>query len=165
MARSRVLLKESPAGVEFISNAARETKMFARRFARELSAGDVVLLEGQLGAGKTLFVKAVAAAFGYAGEVTSPSFTLMNIYRTPVVDLYHFDFYRIASLQEARDIGVEEYLGGSGICLLEWAGRFPALLPDAYYLVEILIPDFAGAPNRRRIKLKREAASNDRSWD
>lgn len=98
-------------------------------FGAGLKPGDVVGLIGELGAGKTHFVKGLAAGLGHEGPVTSPTFTLLHEYTGGRAPLYHFDFYRLESEDEALRIGFEEYLGMGGVVVIEWANKFPALLP------------------------------------
>ena len=94
---------------EFISKSTTETAGFAKEFAGLLSSGDIVLLKGDLGAGKTVFVKAVTEKFSNGNEIAvSPTFTIMNIYNTDPV-IYHFDLYRINDVSELDAIGAEEY--------------------------------------------------------
>ena len=140
---------------EFISHSEAETGQIVARLAPLLSPGDVVALRGDLGAGKTVIVKAIAAALGATGPVTSPSFTLMNRYDTPAMPIYHFDFYRIGSAVEALGIGVDEYLQGDGVCLIEWPEKIEQLLPDSYYDISIGIPDYAGSPHLRRLRMQK----------
>ena len=94
-----------------------------------LRRGDVLALSGDLGAGKTQFVKGLAAGLRYRAEVTSPTFTLIHEYIGGRLPLYHFDFYRIESEDEALRLGLEEYLAGDGVCVIEWGDKFPGLLP------------------------------------
>jgi tRNA threonylcarbamoyladenosine biosynthesis protein TsaE len=89
----------------------------------------VLALCGDLGAGKTQFVKGLATALGSDATVTSPTFTLIHEYLDGRLPLYHFDFYRLEDEDEALKIGLDEYLNGGGICVIEWADKFPALLP------------------------------------
>lgn len=96
----------------------------------ELRAGDVIALTGGLGAGKTHFTKGLARGLGSDEEVTSPTFTLVHEYRAGRLAVFHFDFYRMEKAGEVTDIGWDEYLDAGGICVVEWAGRFPALLPE-----------------------------------
>ncbi len=137
-----------------VSHSENETRRIAADFARLLHPGDVVVLKGELGAGKTVVVKAIAKALGYDGPVTSPSFTLLNVYYTPKFSIYHFDFYRIQSEAEALGIGADEYIYGDGICLIEWPEKVQNLLPDRYYEFFIRIPDYAEDPNRREIRIQ-----------
>jgi tRNA threonylcarbamoyladenosine biosynthesis protein TsaE len=97
--------------------------------AAQLRRGDVLALCGNLGAGKTHFVKGLADALGTNTAVTSPTFTLIHEYLGGRLPLYHFDFYRLEDEDEALKIGLDEYLDGDGICVIEWADKFPGLLP------------------------------------
>jgi len=112
-----------------ISRSAEETMAHGRAIAATLRRGDVLALCGDLGAGKTHFVKGVAAGLGIISPVTSPTFTLLHEYSGGRLPLYQFDFYRFEDEDEALKIGLDEYLDGDGACLIEWADKFPALLP------------------------------------
>ena len=114
----------------------------ARQVAAVLASTNllIVALEGEMGAGKTTFVRALAAALGVADDVSSPTFSLVNEYRDgrnqPV---YHFDFYRIDSPDEAERIGVGEYFDSGYLCLIEWPGRVAALLPVPFLAIKISV--------------------------
>lgn len=112
-----------------ISVKPSDTFAIAKQIAPALTPGDVIALSGDLGAGKTHFVKGLADGLGYLGEVTSPTFTLVHEYLGGLMPLYHFDFYRIESAEEASDLDFEGYLGGDGVCIVEWADKFAHLLP------------------------------------
>ncbi len=112
-----------------ISASADATIALGRTVAATLRRGDVLALCGDLGAGKTHFVKGVAAGLGASASVTSPTFTLIHEYRGGHLPLYHFDFYRLDDEDEALKIGLDEYLDDGGACVIEWADKFPALLP------------------------------------
>lgn len=115
--------------MEFISNSLAETRDFASRFAKTICDGDVIALYGDLGAGKTTFTKFLCEALGFAGEVTSPTFTLCNEYAGDK-HIYHFDMYRLKSPSEAIDSGLDEILrAGDGVCLVEWPENLGNLLP------------------------------------
>jgi len=101
-----------------------------REFAGRLKAGDVVALNGDLGAGKTHFCKGVVAGLGSGAEVTSPTFALVQEYSGGKWPIFHFDFYRLDSASELDAIGWEEYLYEAGIVLVEWAEKFPQVLPE-----------------------------------
>ena len=118
------------------SNSAGETAAAAKEFAKTLSPGSVVALTGDLGAGKTAFVKGVAAALGFDGDVVSPTYTLVNEYDCDI-PVYHFDVYRIESVSESETQWLDEYLFGDGICLIEWADNIKEILPDDTVWVEI----------------------------
>lgn len=112
-----------------ISNSPEQTFALGRDYAVRLRAGDVVALDGDLGAGKTQFIKGLAAGLGHVGQVTSPTFTLVHEYTGGRLPLFHFDFYRLESADEALRIGLDDYLGAGGVIAIEWAGKFPAVLP------------------------------------
>lgn len=120
----------------FIAENLQETEKLGRRLGALLSAGDMVCMNGDLGAGKTSFVKAIARGIGVTEDVTSPTYTIINEYGGPV-PVYHFDVYRIMELEEMVDIGYEEYFFGEGICLLEWAENVRELLPEKHLWIEI----------------------------
>ena len=112
-----------------ISHSAAETIAFGRQLAATLQPGDVLALIGDLGAGKTCLVKGIAAGLGIAQAVTSPTFTLIHEYTGGRYPLAHVDLYRLESPAAAVAIGIEDYLGGPGITVIEWAERIESLLP------------------------------------
>ena len=112
-----------------ISHSPGETFELGRRLAVTLRGGEVLALDGDLGAGKTQFVKGLAVGLGHDCDVTSPTFTLIHEYTGGRLPLYHFDFYRLENEDEALRTGLDDYLGGDGVAVIEWAGKFPALLP------------------------------------
>jgi tRNA threonylcarbamoyladenosine biosynthesis protein TsaE len=114
----------------FISHNVEETKAFARVWAGTLLPNDVVALCGELGAGKTHFVQGLVAGCGSASAATSPTFTLLHEYRDGRLPIFHFDFYRIEQRSEIERLGFEEYLEEDGVSVIEWADRFPELLPQ-----------------------------------
>ncbi len=123
---------------EFISKSEKETSVFAKDFAKNLCVGDIVLLKGDLGAGKTVFVKAVTQAFSDERNLAvSPTFTIVNIYNTKPA-IYHFDLYRINDESELDAIGAEEYFYGDGICFVEWPERVVNYFPSSVINVEIV---------------------------
>ena len=109
-----------------ITKTREETETFAREYAKTLRAGDVVLLDGDMGAGKTVFSKGVAAGLGIEEEVTSPTYAYMNDYDGR---LFHYDCYRIESVAQAENLGLADYFDMGGICLIEWAQNIAPLLP------------------------------------
>ena len=115
----------------FISNSPAETEAIAGEIAQQLRAGSVLALAGELGSGKTQFVKGVVASLGSAATVTSPTFTLIHEYPGGRVPVYHFDFFRLKDRQSADRLGLEEYFFGNGVCLVEWADRFPESIPSS----------------------------------
>lgn len=114
------------------TNSEEETKEFAVRFAKELKAGDVLALVGELGSGKTSFVRGLAKGLDVPQKtsVTSPTFVLIHEYWGGLLPLYHFDFYRLEKIEDALALYVEEYWEGKGVSVVEWADRFPTLFPE-----------------------------------
>jgi tRNA threonylcarbamoyladenosine biosynthesis protein TsaE len=114
---------------EWISRSPDQTRLIAAGLAKSLIAGSVIRLVGDLGAGKTEFVKGIATGLNYNEVVTSPTFTLVQEYRGGRLPLFHMDLYRLNQEAELDDIGFEDYLRAGGICAVEWADKFPARMP------------------------------------
>jgi tRNA threonylcarbamoyladenosine biosynthesis protein TsaE len=114
----------------FISNSAEQTESFGRQFAETMKAGDVLALTGDLGAGKTQFVKGLADGLGAGMIATSPTFTLVHEYFGGHLPIYHFDFFRIENRQSTERLGLDDYFFGEGVAVVEWADRFPDLIPE-----------------------------------
>jgi len=123
--------------MEFYSNSYEETQKIASEFAKRLSPGDIITLDGDLGAGKTAFTGGLAKGLGIDGYVTSPTFTIVNEYRGGKMPLFHFDVYRLESMDDLYDIGWEDYINQSGICVVEWADIIRDGLDLPYYEVRI----------------------------
>lgn len=111
---------------KIITRTREETEAFACEYAKTLQGGDVVLLDGDMGAGKTVFSKGVAKGLGILEEVTSPTYAYMNDYDGV---LFHYDCYRIESVEQAEHLGLADYFDMGGICLIEWAQNIAPLLP------------------------------------
>lgn len=107
-----------------------ETRALGQRLAHLLRSGDVLLFWGDLGAGKSEMTRGIAHGLGITEAVTSPSFTILNVYETGRVPLYHFDWYRLESAEELWEMGMDEYLGGDGIAVVEWPSRCPEAIPE-----------------------------------
>lgn len=118
----------------FLSKSREQTEAFAFQYAKTLRAGDVVLLDGDMGAGKTVFAKGVARGLGIDEEVTSPTYAYMNDYDGK---LFHYDCYRIETPEQAERLGLADYFDMGGICLVEWAQNIAPLLPKAVKRVRI----------------------------
>jgi tRNA threonylcarbamoyladenosine biosynthesis protein TsaE len=115
--------------MEILSNSVEETRQAGGRLARTACGGDVFALIGELGSGKTEFVRGFTASLCDVCAVRSPTFTILNIYDTPAFPVYHFDFYRLKKAEELIEIGFYEYLHGEGVCFIEWADLFPNVIP------------------------------------
>jgi tRNA threonylcarbamoyladenosine biosynthesis protein TsaE len=119
---------------KFISNSENKTVALGEEFAKtKLKPGDVVALIGELGSGKTRFIKGICSGLGVTEHVSSPSFTIVNEYASKNGKIFHFDFYRIASISELKEIGFYDYVYNEGICVIEWADRVMDLLPPNRY--------------------------------
>ena len=118
----------------FISRGEEQTLRFAEQYAKSLKGGDVVILEGEMGAGKTVFAKGVALGLGISDEITSPTYAYMNDYGGK---LYHYDCYRLSCGGQAEALGLCDYFYADGICLIEWASNIADVLPEHYKKVTI----------------------------
>jgi tRNA threonylcarbamoyladenosine biosynthesis protein TsaE len=144
-----------PVRLESTSPAA--TRALAARLAPTCRAGDVVLLVGDLGAGKTVFAQGFAAALGVAGPVTSPTFALVRHYRcgpeSPVGQLIHADVYRTGSVDEVVDLALAELVEEDAVALVEWGDLAAPALGDSALEVTIEAPDAVGTPERRTVAI------------
>jgi tRNA threonylcarbamoyladenosine biosynthesis protein TsaE len=113
-----------------ISNSPAETEAIGRQVAENIGIGSVLALEGDLGSGKTLFVKGVVAGLGSSADVTSPTFTILHEYRGGRLPVYHFDLFRVENPQALSRLGLDDYFFGDGISVIEWADRFPEFVPE-----------------------------------
>ena len=112
------------------SHSPEETRRIGSLLARQLRTGDVLILHGDLGAGKSELTRGIAAGLGVTTTVTSPSFTILNVYEDGRLPLYHFDWYRLESSEELYELGMDEYLGGDGVAVVEWPSRCPDAVPE-----------------------------------
>ena len=119
------------------TNAERETYELGVKLGEKSRAGQVYTLVGDLGVGKTVFTKGLAAGLGIAEPVSSPTFTIVQIYEEGRLPFYHFDVYRIGDVEEMEEIGYEDYVYGEGVRLIEWADLIEELLPEHYTEVKI----------------------------
>jgi tRNA threonylcarbamoyladenosine biosynthesis protein TsaE len=126
---------------EHFTRSATETVELGRALASKLEAGDVVAFYGELGAGKTTMIKGVAAGLGASEVIRSPSFVIVTEYRGRV-PVYHIDMYRLTQGGGSAELGLDDYLCGNGVCLVEWAERIEELLPPRTVRVHMsVVPD------------------------
>jgi tRNA threonylcarbamoyladenosine biosynthesis protein TsaE len=124
--RSKILKK-------IVCNSELETQVLGQKIAKFLKAGDLVGLNGDLGAGKTFLCKSMIKSLGVSEDITSPSYTILNDYG----NIYHFDVYRLNDLEEMYEIGYEEYFFSDGISFVEWSDEIESLLPEEYFRIEM----------------------------
>lgn len=121
----------------FESFGPEDTFRFGKDLGERAKAGTVFTLVGDLGVGKTVFSKGLAAGLGITEQVSSPTFTILQVYEEGRCPFYHFDVYRIGDVSEMDEIGYEEYIYGDGVCLIEWANLIEDILPPRYMKVTI----------------------------
>lgn len=119
------------------TNSERETYELGVKMGRDAAAGQVYTLIGDLGVGKTVFTKGLAAGLGIGEPVCSPTFTIVQIYEEGRLPFYHFDVYRIGDVEEMEEIGYEDYIYGGGVSLIEWADLIEEILPEHYTQIRI----------------------------
>lgn len=136
--------------VEIESHSIEETRSIGHKVGKRLRPGDMICLNGDLGAGKTTLTKAIAEALGIDDTITSPSFTIVNEYYGDV-NLYHFDVYRIDDIEEMYDLGYEEYFYSDGICVIEWSDMIEEILPKERLVITLLN---TGTDDSRLIKIE-----------
>ena len=127
-----------------------EIKSAADFVLNNLNGNKILLLDGVMGAGKTTLSKAICEAKGVADNISSPTFSIVNEYKDAEnKSIYHFDFYRINDVEEAVNIGAEDYFYSSNLCLIEWASKIEKIIPDEFILVSLSIE----ADNKRKLTL------------
>jgi tRNA threonylcarbamoyladenosine biosynthesis protein TsaE len=136
---------------QFTTHGEQETIAAGKEFGAKLALGSVVALYGDLGAGKTRFIKGICEGLGIQKHVSSPTFTIVHEYPVHAGTIYHFDFYRVRSLQEIIDLGFEEYFRADSICLIEWAEKAQSLLPTNRFEVYM---DLGNDPDTREIRIE-----------
>lgn len=135
----------------FESYSEEDTAGFAKELASKAKKGDVYALTGDLGAGKTAFVKGFAKGLGIKEPVVSPTFTILQIYDSGSLPLYHFDVYRIGDISEMDEIGYEDCFYGDGVSMMEWADLVEPILPENVRTIKIT-RDISKGPDYRRIE-------------
>ena len=119
------------------SNSAEETFARGKQCGEKAAAGQVYCIYGGMGVGKNVFTKGFAAGLGIKEPVSSPTFTILQVYDEGILPFYHFDVYRISDPEEMYEIGFEEYIEGEGVCFIEWANLIEELLPEQYTEIHI----------------------------
>lgn len=114
------------------TNSAEETEALGKKIGKSLQAGAVLTLVGDLGVGKTVFTQGLAQGLDIQEPITSPTFTIVQVYEEGRLPFYHFDVYRIGDLDEMDEVGYEEYVYGEGVTMIEWANLIADILPDTY---------------------------------
>lgn len=120
-----------------LTKSPAETRALGRSLAQQLRPGDVLLLWGDLGAGKSELTRGIAEGLGVTSPVTSPSFTILNVYDEGRMPLYHFDWYRLNSVEELYEMGMDEYLGGDGVAVVEWPSQCPEAIPETHLAIRL----------------------------
>lgn len=127
--------------IELRTGSAAETRALGQRIAGQLQAGDVLLLEGDLGAGKSEFTRGIAQGLGITGYIPSPSFTILQVYNTGRLPLFHFDWYRVGSSEELYEMAMDEYLYDDGVAVVEWPSAAEDALPETRLRIVIRVLD------------------------
>lgn len=132
----------------------KETFQIAKELAEAAKPGEVYCLSGDLGVGKTVFTKGFAAGLGIMEPVSSPTFTIVQMYEGGRLPLYHFDVYRIEDIEEMEEIGYEDCFYGEGVCLIEWAELIKEVLPEEYSQITIS-KDLDKGYDYRRVEIEK----------
>lgn len=121
----------------FESDSVRRTQALGAALARQLQPNDVLLMLGDMGAGKSEFTRGLARGLGVTGYVTSPTFTILQVYEEGRLPLYHFDWYRLNDVEELYELSMEEYLHHDGVAVIEWPSRAEEAVPESYLAVKL----------------------------
>ena len=136
---------------EYMSHSPEETMNFAYELAKKLNVGDAIVLNGDLGSGKTKFTEGILKYFGLENEISSPTFTIVNDYNAENLNIYHFDVYRFSDSSEFYAIGGEDYFS-QGLCIIEWGTIISDALPNEY--IEINFEKSNENDNYRLLKIR-----------
>ena len=136
---------------EIITNSEAETKKVAREIAKNMGQTGIIILNGELGAGKTKFTEGFLSYFGLENEISSPTFNIVNEYKNEKINIYHFDVYRLSDIDEFYAIGGEEYFS-KGICIIEWGEIIKDVIPNEH--INITIKKDERELDRRIIKIE-----------
>ncbi len=131
----------------YTTHSPKETRSLGEELGKLLRPGDVLVLRGEMGAGKSELTRGIARGLQVEGPILSPTFTILQAYDTGRLPLYHFDWYRIIDPEELYEIGTDEYLSGEGVSVVEWPDRASFLLPETYLLISLV----SGAGENERV--------------
>lgn len=126
--------------MKFNAKSTHDLKPIATQILKNLNH-KIILFEGEMGAGKTTLIKEIVCQMNSSDETSSPTFSIVNEYETSMGSVFHFDFYRIKSEEEAMDFGVEEYLNSGNYCFIEWSDKIKNLLPFEYHSIKIIVEE------------------------
>ena len=121
----------------FETHSVAETQALGAALAKQLQPDDVLLMVGDMGAGKSEFTRGLARGLGVTGYVTSPTFTILQVHEDGRLPLYHFDWYRLSSAEELYELSMDEYLQNGGVAVIEWPSRAEEVLPESYLEVAL----------------------------
>lgn len=121
----------------FETHSAAETQRVGRALAQQLQPDDVLVMLGDMGAGKSEFTRGLARGLGVTGYVTSPTFTILQVHDSGRLPLYHFDWYRLSDPEELYELSMDEYLQNGGVAVIEWPSRAEEAVPESYLEVEL----------------------------
>ena len=124
--------------MRFISHSIAQTQQLGGILAQQLQPGDVLLMLGDMGVGKSEFTRGLTRGLGVTGYVTSPTFTILQVHEEGRMPLYHFDWYRLSDVEELYELSMDEYLYGEGVSVIEWPSRAEEAIPDTYLQVELI---------------------------
>lgn len=147
---------DKPVNLQVTLRSEKETETLGQTLGKRLFPGSVVLLDGELGTGKTVFARGVGRALGVTALIQSPTFVILNVHKGRV-PFYHFDLYRLDNESDLMNLDIDEYLEGDGVTLVEWAGKFPGFFPPSLRIRIDRIDEFG-----RIIRLTSESPSYDK---
>lgn len=139
--------------MKYISHTTEETEEFAASLAKTFVGGEIITLDGDLGAGKTAFVRGIAKGLGIKDRVSSPTFTIVNEYRNGKIPLFHFDVYRIDSSEEMYDIGWEDYISQNAVVVVEWSVNISDIF-DTKHITVTITKDLSVSEQYREITIE-----------
>jgi tRNA threonylcarbamoyladenosine biosynthesis protein TsaE len=132
-------MEVAPVSLDIISHSVAQTQRLGARLGELLSGGELILLDGELGTGKTVFTQGIAQGLGIPDIVNSPTFTILKEYRGGRLPLYHFDLYRIDDPNEVLTLGFEDYFYGQGVCVVEWAHKAEGIWPAEHLRIRLKV--------------------------